>query len=433
MKKLFTVLPKKVTARAMTLSVRGGWFPAAVALHKLDQVLSRSPIEQLFIPFCSVASEAARMAAEQRTVLSSRVTTIGPLRRLGRSLHADAIEDRQHSAVLPEVGITVFRDVAVIGGSEMLLTSSGSLVYDELATGDPNRYGGKAYGIIPTQSFGSYLPACRDGRVVVRYHPDDQAYLPRAIHLCKDHSSNYYHWLLECLPRAILALEDPRFAGYPLLVDAGLPEQCLEALRTVSGTREIVPVRRRTALRVGELIFPGGLSVTHDNYGFPVAANDFVIAPEAVGLVRSRLLPKARASTGRRLYISRRGAQYRRLLNEEHIEARLLAAGFEVVRPGTLSFAQQLELFSGASAIVGPTGAGMTNIVFAPPACRIIVLAGETNRANHFVFGQFDRLLDAEMIYVTGTATRPRQLHSDYRIDLSDLDQALAQLGLSAA
>lgn len=416
----------------MVTSVRAGYPGAADALHRLERCLSRNPISQRFLAFESAVGLAARLSLDTTTVIPGRQTEIGPLQRIGHRADLEAMECRRHRVALPEVRITVFRDVVAIGGSEMLMTCSESLVYDELATGDQSRYGGKAYGIIPTQPFGSYLPACHDGHVIVRYYPADEEYLPRAIHLCKDHSTNYFHWLLECLPRAILALKDPKFDGYPLLVDAGLPAQCMEALKAVSGTREIVLAKRRTALRVGELVFPDALSVTHDNYGFPVAANDFVIAPEAVGLIRTRFLPKPVTSTGRRLYISRQNAQYRRLLNEAQIQARLLANGFEIVRPETLSFAQQLELFSGASAIVGPTGAGMTNMVFAPQGCRIIVLAGETKRANHFVFGQFDKLLDAEMIYVTGAATRPRQLHSDYRIELTDLDEALTQLGLCA-
>jgi capsular polysaccharide biosynthesis protein len=69
------------------------------------------------------------------------------------------------------------------------------------------------------------------------------------------------------------------------------------------------------------------------------------------------------ADRPRRLYVSRRGA--RRILNEDELIAALEPLGFEVARPDELDLPTQVALFSEATIIVGPHGAGLTNMVFA--------------------------------------------------------------------
>lgn len=422
-------LLKKIAAQCVTGLVRAGYCRSGMMLLKMEHSLSRKRRRQRFMRLSSVARGAADLLAQRREIYSARTIRLGPVRRHGAVVSPADVDQREHAVTLPALEIAVFRDIGVIGGSEMLCAAGGRLLYDELATGDPDRYGCKAFGIIPAQAFGLHLPACHDGRVLVTHSAPEGTPIPRAIHLCKDHSGNYFHWLFECLPRAIVALEQPEYAGWPLLVDAGLPAQNLQALQRLCGEREIIPIAHREMRNVGELVFPGVFSFMHDNYGKSVAAEDLVIAPEAVHLLRSRLLPAARSAAGKRLYIARDRAKYRRMLNEQQIQAALRAQGFEIVRPEDMNFAEQLKLFSEASVIVGPTGAGLSNMVFAPPGCKVIVLAGDTRDANYFIFGQLGFLLDQQLAYVTGKARKPWLLHSDYSIDLPQLVDALTVSG----
>lgn len=422
-------LLKKIAAQCVTGLMRSGHPRLAMTVLRMEHGLSRRPRRQRLMKLSSVALGAAELSARSKRVYPARSALLGPVRRHGSMLRPTGVDQHEHAVTLPALDITVFREVEVIGGSEMLCAAGGRLLYDELALGDPDRYGCKAFGIIPAQAFGLHLPACHDGQVLISHFAGEGAPIPRAIHLCKDHSANYYHWLFECLPRAIVALEQPEYAGWPLLVDAGLPAQNLQALQRLCGAREIIRIGHREMRSVGELAFPGVFSFMHDNYGRRVRAEDLVIAPEAVHLLRERLLPTTRTA-GRKLYIARDRARYRRMLNERQIQAALCAQGFDIVRPEELSFAEQLELFSGASAIVGPTGAGLSNMVFAPPGCQVIVLAGETRDANYFIFGQLGRLLGQELNYVTGEARKPWLLHSDYSTDLQQLGDVLAASGL---
>ena len=102
------------------------------------------------------------------------------------------------------------------------------------------------------------------------------------------------------------------------------------------------------------------------------------IHPFAVQWIRKQFLTGNEVSEpGRRLYLTRQGGR-RRVVNEPELQPILSRFGFEVIDPGALSFPEQIELFSRASAIAGPHGAGLTNVVFAPRDCQIFELFART-------------------------------------------------------
>jgi hypothetical protein len=73
----------------------------------------------------------------------------------------------------------------------------------------------------------------------------------------------------------------------------------------------------------------------------------------------------------RRLYLTRRYDGHWRTTNEPEVESFLAAYGFETVAPGRLSLRAQVELFGQAEMIAG-TGAGLFNMVFAPPGTKVL-------------------------------------------------------------
>jgi capsular polysaccharide biosynthesis protein len=97
-------------------------------------------------------------------------------------------------------------------------------------------------------------------------------------------------------------------------------------------------------------------------------------APWALDFLRSRVglaAPLGRP-TPRKLYVSRADAAGRRVLNEDAVMRVLAPLGYHSVTLSGRSVAEQAALFAGASRVVGPHGAGLTNIVFAPPGARLL-------------------------------------------------------------
>lgn len=81
------------------------------------------------------------------------------------------------------------------------------------------------------------------------------------------------------------------------------------------------------------------------------------------------MLPPSRR---RRLYITRRDAQMRRVENEAEVVAALLPFGFETVELEGMAVTEQVLLFAAAEIVVGPHGAGFVNTVFSPSGSGIL-------------------------------------------------------------
>ncbi len=107
------------------------------------------------------------------------------------------------------------------------------------------------------------------------------------------------------------------------------------------------------------------------------------VRTEAVNWLRSTFGAShaTRQTASRRLYVSRTDATNRRVVNEPDLTAKLRALGFEIVVLGGLSFYEQIVLFSDAAVIVGPHGAGLANMAFAPSGAAIVELGAQNSRA----------------------------------------------------
>lgn len=82
---------------------------------------------------------------------------------------------------------------------------------------------------------------------------------------------------------------------------------------------------------------------------------------------REAVLPERKPARDRRIYISRRLTDRRRVRNEEDLLVRLRSMGFESYCLETLSIEEQIHLFHDAEIVVAPHGAGLTNLIFSPP------------------------------------------------------------------
>src|SRR5262249_28358163 len=103
-------------------------------------------------------------------------------------------------------------------------------------------------------------------------------------------------------------------------------------------------------------------------------------SPHAIAWLRHRFLDDGGAAVtkgGRRIYVTRRDATQRRLLNEDEIVRYLDTEGFEIVCPGDYSVAEQVRLFRDADLVVATHGAGCTNMVFAPSGATLVELFGD--------------------------------------------------------
>jgi len=184
---------------------------------------------------------------------------------------------------------------------------------------------------------------------------------------------NYYHWLMEYLPK-IGVLEGllPGLleSNANWLVNDNIAPWQIECLSMLGVQTDLVrTVRSGMTTRCDSLVVPSMMS-----------------ALDATTFLRQRLDVERSLTDKRMIYVSRLDADSprRRVHQEELLAAALQQAGFEILVPSEMSFQDQLEAFATAAVIVGPHGAGMTNLVFAQKECVVVEIVNTYNQSYRF-------------------------------------------------
>jgi capsular polysaccharide biosynthesis protein len=240
-------------------------------------------------------------------------------------------------------------------------------------------------------------------------------------------TGNYYHWMLDTLPR--LAAAGDRA---PLLVnrDLGAFHHRTLDLMGVDADRLMVPATQALT-RFAQLSIPGLVSRPRR----PDGQMDWMIpsvSARAARWVRERLMGGLPIPGGgpRRILISREGSLFRRCENEAAIAGIAVRHGFMPVRLEDLTFDAQVELFSGAEIVMGVHGAGFTNMLFAPAGALLI----ELHPAGHLpvFYRHLTGLMGQRHMAIPGTITQslPPSLEYNwnFRVDPADVDLCLAEL-----
>ncbi|MBF0335870.1 MAG: glycosyltransferase family 61 protein, partial [Alphaproteobacteria bacterium] len=179
---------------------------------------------------------------------------------------------------------------------------------------------------------------------------------------------NYYHWMLEALPR--LALLGPGVAAAAdrlLLFEPRHPFKTRSLERAGLDPAKVEWLGHET-VSCERLILPSRLCRT--GWVSPLATTWLrraLMGPR-------RFLQRLPGRGGRRLFVSRQDTANRRMLNEDAVFAACRPHGFERVSLAGLTLDEQIALFAQARAVVAPHGAGMVNAVFMAPGALVVDL-----------------------------------------------------------
>ena len=192
------------------------------------------------------------------------------------------------------------------------------------------------------------------------------------IHVGGAGAFNWYHFVLECLPKAFLARKLPsEFDSLPLLV----PDECRRipsfaaALALFSAGRSLRFMRRGEYALVNRLVILDEISIGPFNLalGEWPRIDDYcqhdTVMRAFIAEFRSKVLkPDACLLDRRRIFLIRPGV--RRNYNQDELIEIALRYGFEPVAPESLSLQEQAKTFAEASAVVGPSGAAWVGMIF---------------------------------------------------------------------
>jgi hypothetical protein len=261
--------------------------------------------------------------------------------------------------------------------------------------------------------------------------------LREGVHLFGEYDLNYFHWLVEILPRAlaISSLIRGHSGRYgPVVIDPRLPPQQYEALRLVLGAEAKVlrPEIDRLVFAESWLISSPPNRV-NDVFDRPYL-QDFVHIDVSVmrvlsDFVTSRVGRSGRAS--RAIYIQRPSGRVRSPDNQAALISKLVAKGFEVVSPEQLSFAEQVRLFQSAAIVVAPSGAALANMLWMQPGTTVIVLAPRHPYKAYPYWEQLAASAQLNLHILWQAPLTPIQVsdeatwHSDYHVNVSGVLRAV--------
>ena len=174
--------------------------------------------------------------------------------------------------------------------------------------------------------------------------------------------TGYFHWLFEIMPNILHVLS--RFPESKILVSTKSPKYLLDAIELLLGTEEY---KRRIIFAQGPLEMSNLIMPQIEVYsGFA--------HPKDIENLRIMFRGKVNTNgniTEKFFYISRSRSPKRKLSNEVDLENRLQDVGFEIIYSEELPFRNQITCFTGAKFIIGPHGAGLSNMVWANSPCEI--------------------------------------------------------------
>ena len=188
--------------------------------------------------------------------------------------------------------------------------------------------------------------------------------------------SNTYHWLVDALPR-LHSLEMASQEPLTLLLPEGTSGYQLESLRLV--LPDFIGLRQMPSgwIQAEQFVFASYLTQA-GCVSLPQSHSEAVRRRvwERLGLSPDHIGTK-------RIFISRKGASSRHILNEDEVMETLHEFGFSSYRLEELSFSDQVRLFHDVEIVVAPHGAGLANILFAPQT-QVVELQSEA--ISHYFY-----------------------------------------------
>lgn len=163
---------------------------------------------------------------------------------------------------------------------------------------------------------------------------------------------NYYHLLIELVPKILFVYDKSN--GYDwIIVNGPVKPFLLDVFEALNLRHKLIIMNNRVSYKVSDLLIPGPLA----GMARPTKLQ--------VNLLRKYFLDNSfNNKLNSKIYVSRTGSKSRRVINEKDIELMFIEMGYSIIMSDSLSFYEQVKIFSSAKIVVGFHGAGLTNIIF---------------------------------------------------------------------
>lgn len=206
-------------------------------------------------------------------------------------------------------------------------------------------------------------------------------------------SSNYFHFWNDLVPRLFLNKDFIIEHNLDILVDSRTMVRG-KAIFEILGFKRIREIRQEELLFARQIFLCDFISLHVGSFHPPTLQN-----------LRAFIFERLRlqSSAKNRVYISRRKANYRKLINEAAIISLLAEHNFEIVDAEDLTILEQIKMFKDVGVILGVHGAGMCNMLFCEPGASIVEIRFDGGIQNN-LFLQLAGCLGHQYYYLFADA-----------------------------
>lgn len=332
------------------------------------------------------------------------------------------------AVVFPDLEYRLFNSEIVSAASSAVLTRDELLLIERVGRGDVSAFDFSSDFILMHN-------ACR---AIVK--DDTPLHIEKGIFFGGNGSFNYYHWLIEILPKCEFLKHLPeKYRNYPILVSKDV-EDIASFKRSVDifcGDRQVVFLEKNARYQVDQLIYidaPNSLPFNM-RAGESMAASQVLINPLSIEYVRRICLQdeiiNSPSSSGleypEKVFLKR--SSENRGYNQDDVEKMLERYSFVSVSMEELSFDEQIRTMHHAKWIVGPTGAAWTNIVFCRPGTLSVCWMAE-ELGDFSAFSNIASVVGMSLIYMTyqcGSVSSAIAYKKEYSVDIKSLEDILVR------
>jgi len=233
---------------------------------------------------------------------------------------------------------------------------------------------------------------------------------------------NYFHWMYDVIARWGMLIESGVSSDHVIL-NANPYRPFVEQTLAMLGVPEEMVIRTHPGiyLEAEHLIVPSVIMASH----YP---------KWATSMLRKLFLPHQNQTHPEceRIYICRKRASVRRVVNEPQITGILSGLGFHSLMLEDLTVAEQIGLFASARVIVAPHGAGLSNLAFCESGTKVIEIFHPGHIMPTYWMISNHNELDYYLMY-----GQRRQVHGidfagleDISVDVETLERTLRLAGI---
>lgn len=226
-------------------------------------------------------------------------------------------------------------------------------------------------------------------------------------------SNNYFHWMTETLP-AIWVM-NKKLKGVSVLIP-----RYLSSISFIHQSLDYLEISWESfdddeTVLVSKLFC---IDVPH------VGRFNHALLKDFSNSINYAVLKNESHNTLRRLFVSRRKANRRRIINEEALCENLNNMGFEVIVLEELSIKEQVKYFQESSVIVSSHGAGLSNVMFMKPGSKVFELKASDN--DFWCFFSISRVFDLNYGYMLCESDGQNHRDADITVNIDTFNQLLS-------